>query len=131
MGPSGCPSVRPSEQMSQLSPRSHPRHLVGKGTAQTDTIRDITSDSQVNRNFPYRWPPASLTFTNYFYLFLYLYIMRITINNNTPYLKSPNKPKQKSHLRTASNEIMGAGVGFQLVYGRLSLALSSAFVKKY
>ena len=45
---------------SQLSSRSHPRHLVGKGTAQKDTIIDITSDSQVNSNFPYRWSPASL-----------------------------------------------------------------------
>ena len=31
-----------------------PRHLVGKRTAQKDTIKDITSDSQVNSNFPYR-----------------------------------------------------------------------------
>ena len=54
--------------------RSHSRHLVGKRTAQKDTIIDITSDSQVNSNFPYRWSPASLTFNNYFYLFLYLNI---------------------------------------------------------
>ena len=45
---------------------------MGKRTAQKDTIIDITSDSQVNSNFPYRWSPASLTFNNYFYLFLYL-----------------------------------------------------------
>ena len=66
------------QKLTQLSsrshPRSHPRHLVGKRTAQKDTIIDITSDSQVNSNFPYRWSPASLTFNNYFYLFLYLYI---------------------------------------------------------
>ena len=42
----------------------------GKKTAQKDTIIDITSDSQVNSNFPYRWSPASLAFNNYFYLFL-------------------------------------------------------------
>ena len=60
------------QKLTQLSSRSHPRHLVGKRTAQKDTIIDITSDSQVN--FPYRWSPASLTFNNYFYLFLYLYI---------------------------------------------------------
>ena len=35
---------------------------VGKRTAQKDTIIDITSDSQVNSNFPYRWSPASLPF---------------------------------------------------------------------
>ena len=63
------------EKLTQLSSRSHPRHLVGKRTAQKDTIIDITSDSQVNSNFPYRWTPSSLTFNNYFYLFLYLYIM--------------------------------------------------------
>ena len=62
------------QKLTQLSSRSHPRHLVGKRTAQKDTITDITSDSQVNSNFPYRWSPASLTFNNYFYLFLYLFI---------------------------------------------------------
>ena len=56
------------QKLTQLSGRSHPRHLVGKRTAQKDTIIDITSDSQVNSNFPYRWSPASLTFSNYFYL---------------------------------------------------------------
>ena len=77
---------------------------MGKRTAQKDTIIDITGDSQVNSNFPYRWSPASLTLNNYFYLFLYLYITRITINNNTPHLKS-----QKSRLGTASNKITGGG----------------------
>ena len=32
-----------------------------KRTAQKDAIKDITSDSQVNSYFPYRWSPASLT----------------------------------------------------------------------
>ena len=41
-------------KLTQLTSRSHPRRLVGKGTAQKDTIIDITSDSQVNSNFPYR-----------------------------------------------------------------------------
>ena len=35
---------------------------MGKRTAQKDTIIDITSDSQVNSNFPNRWSSASLTF---------------------------------------------------------------------
>ena len=64
----------PLQKLTQLSARSHPRHLVRKRTAQKDTIIDITSDSQVNSNFPNRWSPASLTFNNYFYLFSYLYI---------------------------------------------------------
>ena len=42
------------QKLTQLSSRSHPRHLVGKKTAQKDTIIDITSDSQVNSNFPYQ-----------------------------------------------------------------------------
>ena len=33
------------QKLTQLSSRSHPRHLVGKRTAQKDTIIDITSDS--------------------------------------------------------------------------------------
>ena len=62
------------QKLTQLSSRSHPRHLVGKRTAQKDITIDTTSNSQVNSNFPNRWSPASLTFNNYFYLFLYLYI---------------------------------------------------------
>ena len=61
------------QKLTQLSSRSHPRHLMGKRTAQKDTIIDITNDSQVNSNFPYRWSPASLTFNNYFTYF-YIYI---------------------------------------------------------
>ena len=61
------------QKLTQLSSRSHPRHLVGKRTAQKDIPVDIKSDSQVNSNFLNRWSPASLTFNNYFYLFLYLY----------------------------------------------------------
>ena len=71
---------------------------MGKRTAQKDTIIDITSDSQVNSNFPYRWSLASLTFNNYFYLFLYLYITRITINNNAPHLKPPKNQNRRAAL---------------------------------
>ena len=78
-----------TQKLTQLSSRSQERHLVRKRTAQKDTIIDITGDSYVNSNFPYRWSPSSLTFNMYFYLILYLYITRITINNNAPHLKSP------------------------------------------
>ena len=57
------------QKLTQLSPRSHPRHLVGKRTAQKGAIKDITSDSQVNSYFPYRWSPASLTINIYSYLY--------------------------------------------------------------
>ena len=61
------------QKLTQLSSRSHPRHLLGKRTAQKDITIDTTSDSQVNSNFPNRWSPASLTFNNYFTYF-YIYI---------------------------------------------------------
>ena len=81
-----------------------------KGTAQKDTIVDITSDSQVNSNFPYRWSPASLTFNNYVYLFLYLYITRITINNNTPHLKSSKKQNRRAALGRPAMNLLGVCV---------------------
>ena len=69
-----CKSRKENPQkLTQLSPRSHPRHLVGKKTAQKDAIKDTTSDSQVNSYFPYRWSPASLTINIYFYR-LHIYI---------------------------------------------------------
>ena len=57
------------QKLTQLSSRSHPRQLVGKRTAYKHTIKDITSDSQVNSHLPHRWSPASLTINIYFYLF--------------------------------------------------------------
>ena len=86
------------QKLTQLSSRSHPRHLVGKRTAQKDITIDTTSDSQVNSNFPNRGSPASLTFNNYFYLFLYLYITWITTNNNAPHLKSPKNQTRRAAL---------------------------------
>ena len=45
----GPPTIRVGrkilKKLTQFSPRSHPRHLVGQNTAQKDTIKDITSDS--------------------------------------------------------------------------------------
>ena len=92
------------QKLTQLSSRSHPRHLVGKRTAQKDITIDTTSDSQMNSNFPNKWSPASLTFNNYFYLFPHLHTTRTTTNNNAPHLKSPKNQKQKSRLGTASNK---------------------------
>ena len=117
--------VGKSQKLAQLSLRSYPSHLMGKRTAQKDATKDITSNSQVNSYFPYRWSLASLTINIYFYLFLYLYITRITINNGTPHLKTLKKPKQKSRLGTDSNKMTR---GLQLVCGRPTLGLSSALV---
>ena len=115
------------QKLTQLSSRSHPRQLVGKRTAQKDITIDTTSDSQVNSNFPNRWSPASLTFNNYFYLFLYLYITRITTNNNAPHLKSPKNQSRRAALGRPAIKITG---GLQLVFGRPTLALSSALVSQ-
>ena len=95
------------QKLTQLSSRSHPRHLVGKRTAQKDITIDTTSDSQVNSNFPNRWSPASLTFNNYFYLFLYLYITWITTNNNAPHLKSPKNQSRRAALGRPAIKITG------------------------
>ena len=97
------------QKLTQLSSRSHPRHLVGKRTAQKDITIDTTSDSQVNSNFPNRWSPASLTFYNYFYLFLYLYITWITTNNNSPHLKSPKNQSRRAALGRPAIKITGGG----------------------
>ena len=112
------------QKLTQLSSRSHPRHLVGKRTAQKDITIDTTSDSQVNSNFPNRWSPASLTFNNYFYLFLYVYITWIT-TNNASHLKSPKNQSRRAALGRPPTKITG---GLQLVFGRPTLALSSAQV---
>ena len=97
--------------MTQLSTRSHPRHLMGKRTAQKDAIKDITSDSQVNSYFPHRWTSASLTFNIYFYLFLDFYIIGITINNGTPHLKSPKNQNRRVALGRPEIKFMGGGGG--------------------
>ena len=99
------------QKLTQLSSRSHPRHLVGKRTAQKDITIDTTSDSQVNSNFLNRWSPASLTFNNYFYLFLYLYITLITTNNNAPHLKSPKNQSRRAALGRPAIKITGGGGG--------------------
>ena len=94
------------QKLTQFNPRSHPRQR----TAQKDTIIDTTSDSQINSNFSYRWSSGSLTFNNYFYLFLYSYIPRITINNNTPHLKSPKSQNRKAAMGRPATKLQGASV---------------------
>ena len=84
---------------------------MGKRTAQKDTITNTISDSQVNSNFPHGWSPASLTFNNYFYLFLYLHTTRITINNNTPHLKSPKNQNRRAALGRPAMKLLGVGGG--------------------
>ena len=61
------------QKLTQLSSRSHPRHLVGKRTAQKDIIIDITSDSQVNSNFQtggHRLVLHLTTIFTYFYFYI-------------------------------------------------------------
>ena len=101
------------QKLTQLSPRSHPRHLKGKRTAQKDAIKDIASDSQVSCYFPYRWSPASLTINIYFYLFLYLYITRITINNSTPHLKSLKSQTRRAALGRPTIKLLGDSISLR------------------
>ena len=96
------------QKLTQLSQRSYPRYLMGKRTAQKDAIKDITSDRQVNSHFPYKWTPASLTFNIYFYPFLYLYITKITLNKDTPHLKSPKNQNRRATLGRAAIKLLGA-----------------------
>ena len=96
------------QKLAQLSPRSHPRHLVGKRTAQKDAIKDITSNSKVNSYFPYRWSPASLTMNIYF---TYFYITRIKINNGTQHLKSLKSQNRRAALRRPAIKLLGGGGG--------------------
>ena len=100
---------------------------MGKRTPQKDTIKDRTSDSQVNSYFSYRWSPAYLKFNIYFYLFLYLYITRITINNDIQHLKSTKNQIRRAALGRPAIKLLGVG-GLQLVCGRPTLALCSALV---
>ena len=43
------------------------------------------------------------------YFYIYIYISRITINNDTPHLKSPKSQNRGGRLGTASNKIAGGG----------------------
>ena len=62
-----------------------------KDSTESDTIKCITSDSQVNRHSPYRWSPASLTLNIYLHLISILYLTRIIINSQTPHLRLGKK----------------------------------------
>ena len=99
---------------------------MGKRTAQKDAIKDITSDSQVNSYFPYRWSPAGLTINIDFYLFLYLYITRITINNGTSHLKSPKNQNRRAALEGPAIKLLGAWSSC----GRPTLSLGSVLVQR-
>ena len=106
------------QKLTQLSPRSHPRHVVGKRTAQKAAIKYITSDSLMNSYFPYRWTPASLTFNICFYPFLYLYITRITINNGTPHLKLPKNQNRRAALGRLSIKLLRASTRLRMTNPR-------------
>ena len=103
---------KPSETDSVKSKIPSKTSLEKKDSTK-DTIIDTTSDSQVNSNFPYRRSPASPKFNNHFYLFLYLYIPRITINNNTPLLKSPKNQNRRAALGRPAMKLLGASTSLR------------------
>ena len=114
---SSCESRKENPQkLTPVSSRSHPRYLVGRRTARKDSIIDITSDSQVNSNFPYRWSPASLTFNNYFYLFLCEFDIQLYIQHQTHF-----------EYRTMGSTFRSAFKNINLEYRAVGSIFSSAF----
>ena len=80
--------LRKSLNLSQISSK----------TSRGNTIKDITSDSQMNSHFPYSWSHR----TSILAYFLYLYQTRKTKHNHKPHLKPP-RTKTKAAFGTASN----------------------------
>ena len=81
---------------------------TSRGTAQKDTINDITSDSQVNSKFPYRW---SNTQQLYLPISKFIFITRITINNNISHLKSAKNQNRRTALGLPAIKLLGVGGG--------------------
>ena len=79
---------------------------MGKRTAQKDAIKDITSDNQVNINFPYWWSPTRQTFLPIFIFIFNKKNDKLTLHITS---KITKEPKKKSRLGTASNKITGGG----------------------
>ena len=77
-----------------------------------DLIQDITSNSQENSHFQYRWPSANLTLIIYFYLFSILYLTRKEINNYTPHIKLPKNQYKRSAIRLPAITLLGDSSGF-------------------
>ena len=116
---------------------------VGRKPSETDSVKSKISSktsrgkrtAQRHHHRHHQRPPgeqqfltASLTFIKYFYLFLYLYITRITINNNTPQLKSPKNQNSRASLERPAMKLLQGRGPLQLICGRPTLALSSALV---
>ena len=108
-----------SQELTHFNPRSYPRHLVGKRTAQNKTPSKHHHQRQPGEHpYPMQLVTASLTLNIYFYLFS---SFKSNKNNKTyphPTSKTTNEPKQKSRLGTASNKITGVDRGVELVCGR-------------
>ena len=66
---------------------------MGKTQHKIETIKDITSDSQVNSNFPYRWSPAT---------FIKLSFILLEICSGQPYFC---KRCLKCYLKSLDHEI--------------------------
>ena len=103
-----------------------------KDSTKQDITKDITSGSQVNSHFPYRWLPASLTLNIYYYLFLYLKrIIRIN-HNHTSHLKPPNNQIRRAALGRPAIKLLedagGRGKALELVCGPPTIALDSSLV---
>ena len=110
------------QKLTHLSPRSHPRHLVGK---KDSTKRRHKRHQQPGEQlFPYRWSPDSLTINIYFYTyFLYLYITKITVNNGTPHLNSLKNQNRRAALGRPAIQLLGVSTSLRSTNPALSSAL--------
>ena len=108
------------QKLTQLSPRSHPRHFVGKRTAQKWHHHRHRHRQPGEQQFPIQMVTGySNSFTTFFYLFLYLYITRIIINNNTPHLKSPKNQNRRAALGRPAMKLLGAWTSLRSTNPRL------------
>ena len=74
------------------------------------------------------WCLHGIALNNYFLPIFYIYITRVTINYNTPHLKSPKVKNRKVASGLSAMKLLGGGGGLQLFCGRPTLALSSALI---
>ena len=98
------------QKLTQLSSRSHPRHFVGKRTAQKKHHLRHHQRQPVEQQFSTQVVSGCLTFNNNVYMFIYSYITRITVNYNTPHLKSSKNQNRRAALGRPAMKLLVEGL---------------------
>ena len=80
-----------SQELTQFSPRSHPRHFVEKRTALNKTTAKTSAAIARWTGIFYTGSHRIVCFKYLFYLFSFLNLTRRTINNHTKILKLNHK----------------------------------------